>query len=325
MPRIIRPTAYGDPDVLHMVEVPLPDPTPGHVLVQVKAAGVNPIDWKLYSGAFHRVDDKLKGEAGIDDAALPSVGLECAGVVAALGAEVTGTRVGDEVIVYPVTAAYADYVVAPTSSLIPKPTTLGWPQAAALMLAGTTAVHALHAAEVRTGDTVLIHGGSGGVGLMAIQLAAELGAAVVATAADANHELLRSLGVIPVTYGPGLLDRVAAAAPRRCRRRARPHRHRGSTEEALDTSLALVRPPGRIASIAGGPRRAQHGAKVLGNAPGADMGTEIRQAARHELAAKAEAGTLRVIISATYPLDHAAEAHRAGIAGHSPGKLALIP
>ncbi len=321
MARIVRPTAYGSPDVLDVVEVPIPTPAPGQVVIQVKAAGVNPIDWKLYSGTFHRVDDKHKDEAGVGTESLPKIGLECAGVITAIGADVTGAQVGDEVIAYPVTAAYADYVVAPTSSLIAKPASLGWPQAGALMLTGVTATHALHAAGVQAGDTVLIHGGSGGVGLLAIQLAVNLGATVIASAAETNHELLRSLGAIPVTYGPGLLQRVQAVAPSGIDAAL----DLIGTDEALDTSLALVSAPGRIASIAGGPRRAREGAKVLGNAPGADMGADIREAARPGLAARAGAGELRVIVGATYPLEQAAAAHQAGIAGHAPGKLVLIP
>ena len=321
MPRIIRPSEYGGPEVLRVTHNPVPEPAPGQVVVQVKAAGVNPIDWKLYSGAFHKVDDKHKDDAGIDADSLPKIGLECAGVVTALGAEVTDATVGDEVIVYPVVSAYADFVVVPTGSLIPKPAPLDWAQAGSLMLAGTTAVHALHAAGVQSGDTVLIHGGSGGVGLMAIQLAVDLGATVVATAAEANHELLRSLGAVAVSYGPGLLDRARAAAPSGFDAAL----DLVGTDEALDTSLALIGDPGRIASIAGGPRRAQEGVKVLGNAPGADTGTEIRQAARADLAARAGTGALRVIVDTTYPLDHAADAHRAGLAGHAPGKLVLIP
>ncbi len=321
MARIVRPTAFGGPDVLDVFDVPVPTPASGQVVVQVKAAGVNPIDWKLYSGAFHRVDDKHKDEAGVDTESLPKIGLECAGVVTAIGADVTDAQVGDEVIVYPVTAAYADYVVASTTSLIPKPSALDWPQAGALMLTGATATHALHAAGVQPDDTVLIHGGSGGVGLIAVQLAVSLGATVIATAAEANHDLLRSLGATPVTYGDGLLARVKAAAPQGVTAAL----DLIGTDEALDTSLALVKAPARIASIAGGPRRAQEGAKILGNAPGADMGTDIRQAARPDLAAKAGAGQLHVIIDTTYPLDRAADAHRAGIAGHAPGKLVLIP
>jgi NADPH:quinone reductase-like Zn-dependent oxidoreductase len=252
---------------------------------------------------------------------LPRIGLECAGIVEAVGPDVDGSKVGDEVIVYPVTAAYADYVVVPTSSLTTKPRGMGWPEAGALMLAGTTAAHALHAADVRPGETVLVHGGSGGVGLMAVQLAVGLGATVVATAADANHGLLRDLGAVPVAYGPGLLDRVRATAPDGIAAAL----DLVGTDEALDTSLALVGSPGRIASIAGGPRRALEGVRVLGNAPGADIGTEVREAARPGLAAKVRSGDLRVIVAATYPLGSAAEAHCAGLAGHAPGKLVLVP
>ncbi|GAA1964472.1 alcohol dehydrogenase catalytic domain-containing protein [Amycolatopsis minnesotensis] len=117
MPRTVRPTAFGTPEVLEIVQTPVPRPA---------------------------VDDKHKDSVGLADS-LPSLGLECAGVVTAIGSEVTGVEVGDEVIVYPATGAYADYVTAPVTSLIRKPAGLGWHEAGALMLAGTTAAHALHA------------------------------------------------------------------------------------------------------------------------------------------------------------------------------------
>src|SRR3569833_1149234 len=194
MARTIRPMSFGGPEVLDLVEVPGPVPAADQVVVRVKAAGVNPIDWKLYSGSFHAIDDKHKDEAGVSEGALPRLGLECAGIVTAVGEELSGVSIGDEVIVYPVSGAYADYVVAGAGSLISKPDAVDWPVAGALMLAGTTAAHTLHATGVRPGDRVLIHGGSGGVGLMAVQLAVDLGATVVATASAANHQLLRSLG-----------------------------------------------------------------------------------------------------------------------------------
>jgi NADPH:quinone reductase-like Zn-dependent oxidoreductase len=321
MARTIRPSSYGGPEVLELVDVPVPAPAAGQVVVEVRAAGVNPIDWKLYSGSFHAIDDRYKDEAGVGADALPRIGLECAGVVTAVGAEVGGVSVGDEVIVHPVTGAYADYVVATAGSLTGKPDTVDWPVAGALMLTGTTAAHTLHAAGVRPGDRVLIHGGSGGVGLMAVQLAADLGATVIATASEANHELLRGLGASPVTYGPGLIDRVRAAAPEGIDAAL----DLVGTEEALDTSLELVGDPDRIASIAGGPRRATEGIKVIGNQPGADLGTEVRAAARPGLVEKLVQGRLRVIIAGTFPLEEAAEAHRAGITGHAPGKLILLP
>lgn len=320
MPRTVRPTAYGTPDVLEIVETPVPQPAADGVVVQVRAAGVNPIDWKLYSGAFHAVADKHKDSVGLAET-LPRLGLECAGVVTAIGADVTDARIGDEVIVYPVSGAYADYVTAPATSLIPKPAGLGWHEAGALILAGTTAMHTLHATAVGRGDTVLIHGGSGGVGLMAVQLAAASGATVIATAAERNHDVLRDLGAIPVSYGHGLLDRVRAAAPH------------GVTaaidcvgsDEALDTSLELVADRQRIASIAGTARRAAAGIKVIGNGPGQDAGAEFRHAARAGLVTRAAAGELRVLIDSVYPLEETAHAHKAGIAGHAPGKLVLVP
>ncbi|WP_020495706.1 NADP-dependent oxidoreductase [Sciscionella marina] len=321
MARIVRPTAYGSPDVLDVIEVPIPSPDAGQTVVRVKAAGVNPIDWKLYSGAFHVVDDEHENEAGIDSASLPSLGLEAVGVVTAVADDVRGVEVGDDVMVYPVTAAYADYVVVPASSLITKPSSLGWAEAGGLMLAGTTAAHALHAAGVQQGDTVLIHNGSGGVGLIAIQLAVASGATVLATAAEANSDLLRGLGATPVAYGPGLLDRVRAAAPDG----ATTALDLVGTDEALDTSLAVVADRNRIVSITGGPRRAEEGITRLGYGPGEDAGTTVREAARSALVTQAGAGTLRVIVDATYPLDQAADAHRAGLAGHPPGKLVLIP
>ncbi len=320
MPRIVRPTAYGTPDVLAVTEAPTPSAAVDGVVVEVRAAGVNPIDWKLYSGAFHEVDDDHKDAAGLA-ASLPSLGLECAGVVTEVGAAVTDVRVGDEVIVYPVTAAYADYVTAPADSLLRKPAEIDWAQAGALMLTGTTAVHALHAAGVGAGDTVLVHGGSGGVGLMAVQLATAAGATVIATAAERNHALLRELGATPVAYGPGLADRVRAAAPQGVTAAV----DFAGTDEALDVSLELVADRDRITSITGSPRRATTGIKLLGYGPGEDAGTELRNAARGELVERVESGALRVIIDATFPLAEAAKAHEIGIAGHAPGKLVLIP
>ncbi|MGH8919226.1 MAG: zinc-binding dehydrogenase, partial [Acidimicrobiales bacterium] len=174
---------------------------------------------------------------------------------------------------------------------------------------------------VGQGDTVLVHGGSGGVGLMAVQLAAARGATVIATAAERNHGLLRELGAIPVAYGAGLLDRVRAVAPGGITAAA----DLVGTAEALDTSLELVADRDRIASIAGTEQRAAAGIKVLGYGPGQDAGTEVRSAARAGLATRAGAGELRVVLSAVYPLAEAAKAHQAGIAGHTPGKLVLVP
>lgn len=320
MPRLVRPTAYGPPDVLAVTEVPMPRAAAGGVVVSVRAAGVNPIDWKLYSGAFHAVDEDHKDAAGVA-ASMPLLGLECAGVVTEVGAGVTGVQAGDDVIVYPVTAAYADYVTAPAASIFAKPAGLGWAEAGSLMLTGTTAVHALHAAGAGPGDTLLIHGGAGGVGLMGVQLAIAQGATVIATAAERNHALLREFGATPVVYGPGLAGRVRAAAPQGVSAAV----DFAGTGEALDVSLELVADRARIASIAGPPRRAEAGIKLLGYGPGQDPGTELRGAARLDLVERAGTGALRVVIDTSFPLGDVVKAHEAGMAGHAPGKLVLIP
>jgi NADPH:quinone reductase-like Zn-dependent oxidoreductase len=205
--------------------------------------------------------------------------------------------------------------------VIPKPGTLDWPQAAGLMVTGVTAWHLLAATDVGAGDTVLVHGGSGGVGLMAVQLAVIRGAKVVATASPARHELLKDLGAIPVAYGPGLADRVAIAAPGGVDAAL----DLVGTDEAWDVSMGLVPDKARVATIVAFGRGLQAGIKVLGGAPGADPGTEIRERARLELAALAQDGKLRVLVSQTFPLTEAAAAHHAILDGHTTGKIALIP
>jgi NADPH:quinone reductase len=229
--------------------------------------------------------------------------------------------VGDEVIAYRAPGAYAAELVVPAQAVVPKPAALDWAQASGLMVAGVTAWHALTATDVHAGDTALIHGASGGVGLMAVQLAAGRGASVVATASPARHDFLRELGATPVAYGPGLAGRVRAAAPD------------GidavldlvGTDEAMEVSLALVADRARIVTIANPAKGLKAGIKVIGGAPGADPGTEIRNAARLDLARLAGEGKLKVFVTQTFPLAEAAAAHRAIMTGHATGKIALLP
>jgi NADPH:quinone reductase len=315
MPAVVIAPAYGGPEVLTVVDQPVPDPGPGEARIEVRAAGVNPVDRKAYSGAF-----------GTDPDRLPiRLGSEAAGVVTATGPDAVGPAgplaVGDEVIAFRASGAYAAELVAPAQALVPKPSVLDWAQASGLMLTGATAWHTLAATGVTKGDTVLIHAATGGVGLMAVQLAAVRGAMVVGTASPARHELLRELGAVPVAYGDGLAGRVRAAAP-------------GGidvaldligTDEAMDVSLAFVPDRARIATIAAFARGQREGIKVLGGAPGADPGTEIRDAARLELARLAQDQAVRVFVTRTYPLADVADAHRAIMTGHTTGKIALIP
>lgn len=315
MSAVVVATAFGGPEVLSVLDQPAGEPGPGEARIQVRAAGVNPVDWKSYSG-----------QMGADPARLPMrLGAEAAGVVTAAGPDAAGpagpVRVGDEVIAFRVPGAYAADLVAPAGALVPRPAGLSWAEASGLMLTGVTAWHTLAATGVHQGDTVLMHGAAGGVGLTAIQLAAGRGATVIATASPARHDALRELGAIPVAYGDGLAGRVRAAAP-------------GGvdvaldlvgTDEALDVSIDLVADRARIATIVVTPRSREAGIKLLGGAPGADPGTELRAAARLDLAALAGDGTLQVFVARSYPLSQVADAHRESMAGHAPGKLILIP
>ncbi|MGN6791363.1 MAG: NADP-dependent oxidoreductase [Streptosporangiaceae bacterium] len=315
MPPVVIAAAYGGPEELAVADEPTAQPGPGEAKITVRAAGVNPVDYKSYSGTFSR-----------NPAALPiRLGLEAAGTVTQVGEGATGPagpiNVGDEVIAYRINGGYAAELVTPAASLVPKPGALEWPQAAGLMLAGVTAWHCLVATSVSAEDTVLVHGGAGGVGLMATQLAVGRGATVIATASEVHHDLLREFGARPVTYGPGLADRVRAATPDGITAAL----DLIGTDEAVDVSLALVPDRARIATIAAFGRAGQAGIKALGGGPGADPGTEIRMAARPRLAKLAGDGRIRVIVAATFPLAEAAAAHRAIMTGHTSGKIALIP
>lgn len=308
-------TSYGDPGVLAVVEEPVGEPGPDQVVLRVRAAGTNPVDYKVFSGMMGADPDKLP---------MP-VGMEAAGVVTAVSGQSTGPmgeiHVGDEVIAYPITGAYAADVVVPASSVVPKPSSMSFEQASGLMLTGTTAVHALEATGVRPGETVLVHGASGGVGLMVVQLAVALGARVIGTASESQHAHLRELGAEPVAYGEGLVARVRAMAPD------------GvdvaldlvGTDEALDSSVELVTDKQRIATIAGFQRAPELGIRALGGGPGAEQGTSIRAAARAELVRRVQAGELTVTIDSTYPLAQASDADRKLAEEHTHGKIVLIP
>ncbi|MGH9104484.1 MAG: NADP-dependent oxidoreductase, partial [Acidimicrobiales bacterium] len=283
------------------------------VLVEVRAAGVNPIDYKLY-----------RGGPGADPSKLPMrLGFEVAGVVveARDGALDGPLREGDEVIAYPVGGAYASALVTAAANVVHKPANIGFEEASGLMLAGVTAVHALHAVKAGPGDTLLVHGASGGVGLMVVQLAVKDGVQVIATASEANHQRLRELGAEPVSYGDGLLQRARSLAPGG----ADAAIDIAGTGEAIDTSLALVADRGRIATLVAFERAQATGIKALGGGPGADPGSDIRAAARLQLARLAGDGRLRVFLAATYPLAHAGAAHQALASGRAHGKVALVP
>jgi NADPH:quinone reductase len=309
MTRHVLATAYGGPEVLTIVEEAIASPAPDQAVIGVRAAGVNPADVKMYTGAFGTNPDRLPLR----------LGFEAAGVVSEAGAD-SGVSVGDEVIVYPASGAYADLLTVRASALVPKPAGMDWGEAAGLMLTGTTAFHALTATDIREGNTVLVHGAAGGVGLMVVQLAAMRGARVIGTASPRNHDQLRRLGADPVAHGDGLAERVRELAPDGIDAAI----DLVGTDEAVDVSLALVADRNRIASIAAFGRGGE-GIKLLGSGPGADPGTEIRNAARFELVRLVSEGRLRVFVAERYPLASVAEAHRQILTGHTTGKIVLEP
>jgi NADPH:quinone reductase-like Zn-dependent oxidoreductase len=309
--RVVVASAFGGPEVLQLIDGPAVEPGPGNVVIDVRAAGVNPIDWKSYAVGPHT-----------DPSRLPlRLGYEVTGVVSAVGPSVRWLSEGDEVIAWRVTGGYADRLEVAEQVTVRRPSELGWAAASGLMLTGSTAVHTLTATNVHTGDVVLVHGGSGGVGRMVVQLAELRGAAVVATASPHAHDDLRALGAIPVEYGPGLAERVRAVAPSPVTVAI----DTVGTDEALDVSVELVADRSRIASIAGFSRGPSLGIQLLGGGPGADPGTGVREAARAQLVELAADGVLDVRVARTYPLEHAADAHREGRGSHPGGKLVLLP
>ncbi len=235
-------TDFGGPEVLRLADADVPAPGHGQVTIGVRAAGMNPADAKHIA-------------PGQDRALLPlSIGFEVAGVVTALGPGTElasgGGAVGDEVVAWQVSGGYTTAITAPAADVFAKPPTLTFPEAASLLLAGTTAAELLHASRAREGETVLLHGAAGAVGMSVLQQARVLGVRVVGTASTANFDIVSGFGGIPVAYGPGLPGRVRAAAP-------------GGVAAALDTvgsqeagdvSLALVSDRQRIITIAAAPR-----------------------------------------------------------------------
>ncbi|WP_406433999.1 NADP-dependent oxidoreductase [Streptomyces sp. NBC_00631] len=297
---------YGGPEVLEYGEVKDPKVGPDSVLVKVRAAAVNPVDWKCREGHLN----------GVLDAVFPVVpGWDVSGVVVQPGSAVTEFAVGDEVIGYVredflSRGTFAEYVAAPVRTLARKPRNLTFDQAAGLPLAGLTAYQVLvHALEVRRGETVLVHAAAGGVGSLAVQIAAHLGARVIGTASEPNHDFVRGLGGEPVTYRAGLAERVRGLAPEGV---AAVFDTVGG--EALTASANLLAPEGRMASIAD-PDVVDFGGRYCFVRPDAEDLTR--------LTALAEQGALTVHVAETYPLKAAADAQRRSQEGHTRGKLVV--
>jgi NADPH:quinone reductase-like Zn-dependent oxidoreductase len=303
--RAVRFDEYGGIDVLKVVEVPRPAPGPGEVLVQVKAAGINPGEAKIRDGLLH----------SLFPATFPSgEGSDLAGIVAETGPGVTGFAAGDEVIGWTDNrASHAEYALAEAGHLTPKPAAVPWDVAGALFVAGVTAFAAVRAVGLTAADTVVVSGAAGGVGSIAVQLARRTGATVIGLASQANHEWLRAHGVIPVSYGDGVADRIRQAA---------------ATVTAfvdafgadyVELALELGVEPARIDTIANFAAVDKYGVKGDGSAAGSSA------AILAELAGLAAAGDLDVPIAATFPLGQVQDAYRLLAPGHVRGKVVLIP
>lgn len=304
MYRAIAFTEYGEPEVLRPVELEVPEPGPGQVRITVRAAGVNPWDWKVRSGAT----------ASFAPVRFPHVpGIDVAGVVDAVGPDVTGLAAGDEVFGKATGGSYAEVALARANAVTTKPRGLSWELAAALPTAASTARHALDELAVTSGETLLVGGATGGVGTLVVQLARRLGATVVGTAGRDNQDYLRSLGATAVEYGDGLADRVRAAAPQ-------------GVSAALDVSGHGALPV--LVELAGGTRRVI----TLADPKAGELGVTFLSgevpdlpAVLAQVGALAATGALVVPIARAYPLAEAAAAHRASQSGHTRGKLILVP
>ncbi len=299
--RAVAFSEYGDPSVLQLMDFPEPHAGAGQVRVRMRAAGVQPFDCAFRRGDLH----------GFMHATFPQVlGNDFAGVVDEIGEEVGNVRVGDEVLGYCTLAAHAELIVVNADAVVPRPPTLPWEVAGGLSASGQTALNALRDLGVSAGETLLVHAAAGGVGTVAVQLAREWGATVIGTASPGNHSWLESLGITPVTYGPGLVDRVRALAPQ-------------GVDVALDciggeavpVSLELVSDRNRIGTIADYSAVEKYGVRR----PGGDRSAENLT----ELVELHTAGRLQLPIHLAVPLDDASSAHAEVETGHVRGKVVL--
>jgi NADPH:quinone reductase-like Zn-dependent oxidoreductase len=304
MPRAIRFDEYGDLDVLHVAEVDRPEPADDQVLVQVVAAGLNPGEIAIRSGAL----------AERWPATFPSgEGSDFAGRVVGAGAAVTGFAPGDEVLGWSDwRSSHADFVVVPAAHLARKPIALDWIRAGGLFIAGVTAFAAVRAVAPKPGETVAVSAAAGGVGSLTVQLAREAGARVVGIASERNADWLRSVGVTPVTYGDGLTDQLRVAAPDGLDAFIDTHGN-----GYVDLAVELGVPAERIDTIIDYGAAQKHGAKMDGSstASSADI--------LAHLAGLAAWGTLVVPVAAVYPLGLVKQAYAELARRHTRGKIVL--
>lgn len=304
--RAVRFHEYGEIDVLRVEEVQRPDPGPGQVLVEVRAAGIQPGEVMIRRGARH----------GRWPATFPSgQGSDLAGVVADLGPQVRGFAVGDEVLGFTHhRASHAEFVLADDVNVVHRPQGLSWEVAGSLYVAGTTAYATVFAVDPGPADTVVVSGAAGGVGSLAVQLARRRGATVIGLASPRNHAWLADHGVIPVEYGEGAADRIRKAAG-------------GTIDAFIDTfgagyvelAVELGVRPERINTIRDWSTAAKVGARTYGE------GSAASAVVLGELARLAARGELDVPIARVYPLADVRDAFRELEQGHTHGKIVLKP
>lgn len=306
MPRAVQFDRYGGVEVLQVVDVPLPTPGDGEALVRVKAAGINPGEWKIREGMLH---DRWP-------ATFPSgQGSDLAGIVERIGDGVERVAAGDEVIGFTDTrASHAEFAVVPAENLTHRPAEVPWDAAGALFVAGSTAYACVRAVSLSDGDTVVVAGAAGGVGSLTVQLAREAGARVFGLAGEQNHQFLSGLGVIPVAYGEGVEDRLREVSG-------------GKIDAFIDAfggdyieiALGLGVRPQRVNTIVNFQAPETHGVSAEGTATAASADVLAG------LARLIADGRLQVPIARVYPLEQVQEAFRELERGHTRGKIVLQP
>jgi NADPH:quinone reductase-like Zn-dependent oxidoreductase len=304
-------TDFGGLDVLNFQPVDVPEPGPGEVSIDVHAAGMNPADFKHIA----REGDRSR---------LPiPIGYEVSGVIAAIGPGTQiasgGGAVGDEVLAFRVTGGYATAVIVPVPDVFAKPASLSHREAASLLLAGTTAAEMLHVARVAAGDTIVVHGASGAVGVSVLQQAALLGARAIGTASETRFAKVQAFGGEPVAYGDGLEQRLRDLAPAGYAAAL----DTIGADEVVDASLAIIEDRSRVVTIAAFDRAKAEGFSSIGGAM--PSSAAYRDANRARLIDLAADGRLVVPVARTFPLADAIEALEMLKGGHPGGKLALIP
>ncbi|MFM9445659.1 NADP-dependent oxidoreductase [Streptomyces acidiscabies] len=293
-------TRHGGPETQALIDVDRPAPGPGELLIAVRAAGVNPVDWKLRTGL------RRPGDTG--ERVFPVVlGSEASGVVTALGEGVTGFAVGDEVFGATLTGGYAEETILPAAITAHKPAALSFADAATLPVAAATAYDGVHQLALPAGATLLITGAGGGVGVAAVQIAHSLGLKVVGVASAAKKEFVESLGAVHVESGDGWTDRVPGPVDAV---------YDLVGGDALEQAAGFVSGPGKLIT-AGEPE------DVVAALGGTRVVRARSAAVLDAVAALVVRGDLNPYVTARYPLERAVEALRAVEEGHARGKVVI--